>query len=716
MDSVRSFWNDLPALRILLPYLLGILAAITYVHFLHDPELVIANFKLIITLALSATILSIFILLFFYFNNNPATFYRYRFVNGFAIQLALFFMGIVSLLMHTSIKDKNHLYWLADKSGVYVVNITNPPVKKEKTIVAQADLVADETGKRISGNILLMMPKNSNSLSLNYGDQLLISGKPEWLSKPKNPYEFDYAQFQHFRNNYYRIYLPDANYRLIKHSQGNAILSTIFEWRKYFISELEKHLETKDERAIAGAILLGYRDEMTQDVIQAYASSGALHVMSVSGLHVGIMFLALQFLLGWMDRRGKWLSISKTFLIILLLLGYAVITDLAPSVMRAVVMFSLFTIGKTFNRNTNMFNILAVTCLILLIINPYLITEVGFKLSFLAVIGIVTLYQIFYKLLVIRNEYLNFIWSITCVSVAAQLATFPIGLYYFHQFPNLFIISNLVVIPVSNIIIYMGMLLFAVAKISWLSEPIGVLLYLLVFLINKFIFWIEQVPYALIQAIHISQSEMYLMYLIFIVALLYYFIPKSKYALLGLSLLLLLVTVRTIRTLSSENTKSLIVYHVPKQTAISVIENNKAYSILDSSLAQNRSKMLFHIFHHWWALGISESDELKDYPAEVKPITLPFGELHFIGNKKVLFINQPIKNLNIDQKIHLDEVIISGNKNIAMSALKKYFVFDKVVFDTSNKKWRVEKWKAECEQLNLPYHDVASGAYIADLY
>ena len=715
MDSIRSFWNNLPALRIVLPYILGILTAISYVHFLNDPEAVVTRFNLITKVVSALIVAFILALVLLYSIKTPAKFYRYRFISGAIIQLSLFCLGIVSIVMHTAIKDPKHIFNLSEQEGAYVVNITKPPTKKEKTIVAQAEFLAKDKGIKVSGNVLLMMPKNQKSLALNYGDQLMISGKPEWLSKPKNPYEFNYAQFQHFKNIYYRIYLPDTNYKVIRHEQGNLVFSTIYKWRNYFITELEKHITTKDERAIASAILLGYRDEMTQDIIQAYASSGALHVMSVSGLHVGIMFLALQFLLGWMDKRSKWLKVLKTSLIILVLMGYAIITGLAPSVMRAVVMFSLFTVGKAFNRNTSMYNILALTALLLLLFDPYLITEVGFKLSFLAVIGIVALYQIFYKLISVRNEYLNFIWSVTCVSLAAQIATFPIGLYYFHQFPNLFVISNLVVIPVCNIIIYLGMILFLIAKIAWLSEPIGVLLHVLVFFVNKFIFWIEQVPFSLIQAIHISQTEMYLLYLIFMIILLYYFAPKPKYALTGMALIVAYLTATTLRTIDAAKTNSLVVYSVPKQTAISIVQKGEAYSIMDSTLLQNRSKMLFHILHHWWALGIKETKPFNQFFTSETSATLPFGAIYFVGNKRILHINQHLKKLAVERKIDVDEIILSGNKNISMNTLQQYFNFDKLVFDTSNKTWRVRKWKEACDKLNIPYHDVADGAYLATL-
>jgi competence protein ComEC len=236
--------------------------------------------------------------------------------------------------------------------------------------------------------------------------------------------------------------------------------------RDFFLTLIEQHVKTKDELAVASAIMLGYRDYMNADIVQAYASSGALHVLSVSGLHVGVLFLALQFLLQWMDkyRQLKWV---KVLLVLAVMFFYAVLTGLSPSVLRAVVMFSFFVIAKAINRDNNMYNVLGISCLLLLFWNPYLITEVGFKLSYLAVLGIVVLYPILQPLLTFKNKLLKGAWSITCLSIAAQIATFPISLYYFHQFPNLFLISNLIIIPASDFVLYLGMLICVTFKIPY---------------------------------------------------------------------------------------------------------------------------------------------------------------------------------------------------------------------------------------------------------
>lgn len=715
MDKLRSFWNDLPALRLLMPYMAGTMAAISYIHFFNQPINVLTSFQPIMMAASTLLTISLICIAIHYSTNNPSRYYKFRLLSGGSIAIAMFSLGVIMLVFNTEIIQPNHFLHQKKREGIFQVAINTPPMRKAKTIVAQGNFLTDENGKKISGNILMMMPKDSIASSLKYGDYLLIAGKPELLDAPKNPYEFDYAQFQHFKNNYYRIYLPPSNYKIIKRNQGNIILSSIYNWRNYFIHILEQHIIQKDDLSVASAILLGYRDEMSQDIIQAYASSGALHVMSVSGLHVGVIFLALQLLLKRMERNKK-LKIIRTLLIVILLIGYGIITGLAPSVLRAVTMFSLFTIAKTFDRDTNMYNILAVTCLILLLANPYFITEVGFKLSFLAVLGIVSLYPIIYKQIAVQNKILNFFWSLTSMSIAAQIATFPIGLYYFHQFPIFFLISNLVVIPISNIIIYLGMILFIIAKLLWLSNGFGYALNLLLNWLNAFILWIEKAPYSLIEAIHISQAEMYLMYIVFAGILLYYYNPKAKYAIATLIVCLCLVTVRAARIIENKNEKLFIVYHVPKHTAISVINKNKVYSRIDSSVLANRSQMLFHIKHHWWALGVEKNTSLDKLLTTKKMIEMPFGTIVFAGNKKILILDKPLKKYIAPTKIEVDEIVLSGNKNISISLLPSYFKFKKLVFDSSNKKWRVSKWKVECDKMSIKYHDVNDFAYISEIY
>ncbi len=715
MDSSRSIWNDAPAVRLLLPLITGIMGAVSLLHFVFQPLTFYPHYRFIVAYLLLSLVLLCAVLLLLNRLASVVTGYRLRFVAGTVVQLQMFIIGWLLVFWNTSVFDPSHLIHFRSEECVYTARITEPPVRKEKTTMAVAELVTKygEKQQSISGLVMLQMRTDSNSAKVKYGSELLFHALPELLSGPKNPYQFDYAQYQRFHNIYFRVFLKENVWRIVAQNKGNSLLTGIYDLRDFFLSLIEQHVKSKDELAVASAIMLGYRDYMNADIVQAYASSGALHVLSVSGLHVGVLFLALQFLLQWMDkyRQLQWV---KVMIVLAIMFFYAVLTGLSPSVLRAVVMFTFFVIAKAINRDNNMYNVLGVSCLLLLFWNPYLITEVGFKLSYLAVLGIVVLYPILQPLLTFKNKLLKGAWSITCLSIAAQIATFPISLYYFHQFPNLFLISNLIIIPASDFVLYLGMLICVTFKISFVFNIVGWLFNFLLVWINKFVYFIDSLPFALIEEIQVTQTEMYLIYVIIVLALLYYFSPKGKYFVVLLSVLSIYGVARTIRLFQNENQTQIICYSVPKHSALSFIQNTTAYTAIDSALQMNESSMLFHIKHHWWALGIKRAVPVTQNT--MQRFVLPIGQLYVFHGKRILKIDKSVKlRERLLNRLRLDAIILSGNQRQKIAVIHHLFEARQIIFDTSNKSWRIKKWKAECNAMRLPYYDVAQYAFIENL-
>lgn len=155
--------------------------------------------------------------------------------------------------------------------------------------------------------------------------------------------------------------------------------------------------------------------------------------------------------------RTQVLRIIKLLILLLCLWSYAFITSLSPSVMRAVTMFSFIAIANVMQRQTNIYNTLAASAFLLLILEPNMVFEVGFQLSYLAVLGIVSIYPIVYPLFVFKSKWTDTLWQLNCVSIAALIATFPLGIFYFHQFPNYFLVANILVLPLIPFIIYFGL-------------------------------------------------------------------------------------------------------------------------------------------------------------------------------------------------------------------------------------------------------------------
>jgi competence protein ComEC len=336
--------------------------------------------------------------------------------------------------------------------------------------------------------------------------------------------------------------------------------------------------------------MLGYRDYVNDDVTQAYAGSGVLHVLSVSGLHVAVLYFVLSMMLGWMDRNRR-LEIAKGIFIIMIMFVYAGLTGLSPPVLRSVWMFTLITIARVMDRDVSMYNVLGVSCLLLLLWDPYYIADVGFQLSYIAVAGIVYLYPLLSGLIsdtdiaktkirwvdVPLNWLTRWTWGLICVSIAAQIATFPIDVFYFHTFPNYFLPANLLAIPLSNFVLIAGMALFAVSWSEWLSAQVGWLFDHLLIVLNKVVFMIDGLPFAYDRkGVMLTAFETVMLYIVIMMICWYIADRRARVLIATLCLMLVLCSAFAIHDMRRERKRELVVYHISGKKAIAVIDRGAA--------------------------------------------------------------------------------------------------------------------------------------------
>lgn len=733
---MRSFWNQIPMLRIFLSLLAGIGLEILADSVLHCS----AEVLLVMILLLGISLLAVFILNFF---TKTELVYRSRMVNGISISVLLISFGYILTWLYADKSYQTHFQKFKQPESFLVAKIIKPPLEKEKiiTVVAEVEEVRNKNeSTATTGNILINIMRDSTSNDLKYGDVIVFNSAIQEFDEPKNPEEFSFKLYQSFHNIYHRTFLKGGDWKLVAEHQGNFLMAEVYQVREYFLSLIIKYVKDKNDFAVASAIMLGYNDYMNSDVTRAYASSGALHVLSVSGLHVGIMFIMLNFLLGAMENRGRKMQITKSVIIITLIWFYACLTGLSPSVLRSAMMFSMIQLGKVFLRNVNTYNVIFASIVVLILFNPFIVTEVGFRLSYLAVLGIIFLHPKIYSLIVIgfgykresknQNNYLlkpvtfllhdkkwffwwivDLAWQIVAVSIAAQIATFPLSLYYFHQFPNLFLLSNLVVIPVSNLILFLGTGLFAVGKVPYINDIVGWSFNGLLIVLNKFIFWIDSLWFALVQGISITMIEMIAWYVLIFLLCWLTEERRTKLVLVSLFIVLGLTSSYSYRRIENSKQKQIVVYSVPKQKAIAFIDGRKVLTAFDEKLLNDPSAMLFHIKHHWWNCRINEEEKVSSQ-------RLAIGDLILFEGKRILVVDSALEKTNFEmkKKLKVDLVILSHSPKVYLENLKKLIDFDEVVFDSSNKKWKVDYWKKDCEKMKIKYWEVNDkGAYIKDL-
>jgi competence protein ComEC len=392
---------------------------------------------------------------------------------------------------------------------------------------------------------------------------------------------------------------------------------------------------------------------------------------------------------------------------------YSAITGLSPSVLRASTMFSFIIIAQSFKRYTNIYNTLAASAFLLLVIDPYIIMQVGFQLSYLAVIGIVYLQPKIQEWFSFDNWLLNQIWTITAVSIAAQVATFPLGLLYFHQFPNYFLLSNLLVIPISTIIIYLGIAVFAFAKVSVVVSYLALGFSWSVWLLNASVIWIEQLPFSLLQGISISILETWLLYGLII--LFVFYLSNRKYTNLKFAFvtLILVLVSQVYEQYQQFHQKKIIIYNIPKTSAIDFVSAKSNVLLTDTSFAKNESRLLFHVKHNWWDLGLNMNQIVSsNFKNEVLKIEQQWIQFY---DKKMIVLTDKTELSGV-KPINIDYLLISHSPKLKVKEILKTVNCKQLIFDSSNSLTKINAWKKECLAIHQPFYDVTeSGAFELEL-
>ncbi|MEK6616414.1 MAG: ComEC/Rec2 family competence protein, partial [Bacteroidota bacterium] len=376
-------------------------------------------------------------------------------------------------------------------------------------------------------------------------------------------------------------------------------------------------------------------------------------------------------------------------------------------------------IAQTSKYHTNIFNTLSVSCFALLLYNPYLIMEVGFQLSFLAVLGIVSIQPWIYEKWQPKTWLMNQIWIITSVSLGAQIATFPLGLLYFHQFPNYFLFSNLIVIPVSTVILGYGILMFALGKISAIGAICGKGFSYTVWFLNESVKVVDKTPGALIQGISTSIFETWIIYVLTIFLMLYIYKKHLRFLFISLTTCILLLSLQTAESYSIKKQKAIIIYNVPKISGYDFVSGNNTIFLADSSLIHNSNRMLFHIKHNWWERSVTNQHQIENNKTIIysdENINIKNNFIQF-GSKRIAIVDSlPRIKSSLTTKLKVDLIILSKNPKIKISDLQKWLEFKKIIIDSSNSEWRNENWKKECENLKINFYSVIdSGAYVEGL-
>ena len=594
------------------------------------------------------------------------------------------------------------------------------PEEREKTVrifVNVKSSVLPDTVLSERGKALVYLEKDSLSLSVRMGDRLLLDNRFRQVPPPTNPNQFNYRKYLENQRIYCQAYLRSNDWRVLEKDKGHILLLFAGRVREHLLTLFEKHGLKEEENAVASALILGFRGDLDQELRGSYSASGAMHVLAVSGLHVGIIYLILHFSLGFLKRFPQG-DILRAFLLLLSVWFYALLTGLSPSVMRASTMFSFLIIGSALNRPPHVYNTLAASAFFLILTNPLIIHAVGFQLSYLAVAGIVFFQPKIYRLIYIRNKLLDKVWALTCVSLGAQLGTFPLTLYYFQQFPNYFLLTNLFVIPLAAVILLSGILLFFFSFWHPLAWFFSTILSWSVWFLNMVVKTIEWLPFSHTQGICLHGLHIPLLYLLIALFTAFLLLRRPVWMISGLTFFFLFTASFAWLKLEASRQSQLIVYDSGNFLILNYLAG-KTNLILTNAEPTEMENQLDYIARAHWTRSFSGKPMFLNMNPE-KSIDLPDGkgilnQQHFwsFGGKTVLLPDAAFMNsVPPDIPRSVDYVVIYARSYIPPEQLLSFVRPGKVVLAPSIPAWFMKRYHEDFSEVGVDYHSIySSGAF-----
>jgi competence protein ComEC len=607
---------------------------------------------------------------------------------GLATYFLAFNIGSSTQIIHTdSFQESNYIHRKSIFEQPHLVSVT---IREKLRSSAYNDryivLVRQIDDKMNTGRILLNVEKDSLNHPFEIGTHLQINGSLYQNNPAKNPNQFDYAKYLESKQIYAQIYADGSEIKI-----GSIIEKDVWYYisrlRTKIIQNLEKSKFNKAELHVAIALILGQQQDISPEIIRDYQFAGAVHILSVSGLHIGFILLFVTFLLKPFPntRRG---SFIKLIIILFSLASFGFIAGLAPSVLRSVTMFSFVAIGMYLRRSTNIFHTLLVSMLLILLFQPSFLFDVGFQLSYVALFFILWLQPLLASLWLPKNVIAKYFWDILTVSFAAQIGAFPLSIYYFHQFPGLFFVTNLVIIPFLSIIMGLGVLVMVLAAFDYVPLFLAKSLEWSIFILNKIITFIASLEQFIIQEIPFNWQLLLSIYLLLIATIVWFKKPSFNRLVLAM-LTIIIFQIAFFQTHWAIQTQSeLVVFNSKKNTLIAVRKGKDITLYANDSLLKTVSKNKTIASY---SMGNFSSLKFKKRVQNL---------IYFNGNKILV-----VDSLGVCPKdIHPDIVLFTQSPKINFERFLQTIKPKIVVADASNFRTIQKLWETTCLKEKIPFH------------
>lgn len=674
-------WEKFPFFRLLLPLIVGILL---YPKLSLQTEVTITAFLL---LCASFIVLA-------YNTQRKETTKQLSFINLYA---ALILLGYLLSYFHDVRNDKLWFGHTVESAEAYSVRLIAPPVEKNKTIKLEVDVTGylnKDSLYPTTGKAFVYIYKY-DAPAYKEGDVLFLPNDWQPITNSGNPFAFDYATYTTRNNIHYQSFHSHKDIQ-IQHYAQPANLSFSRRVHLYCIDQLNKYVYDNDTRALLEAMLMGDKANLDPELRQAYADTGIIHIIAISGAHIAVFFMLVAFLLGWIKhRKYRWV---KYIAALPLIWVYVLVAGAPPSAVRAATMFSILAIGFALQKHPNGINQLFAAAFILLCANPFWIYDVGFQLSFTAVLSILIFYRPVYKLISPPNKLLRNTWSAVSISIAAEILIAPLVIYYFHLFPLQFIIANLLAYLCMGIILITGMLLIVFSFSETISGIVAVVIMQLADWFHWLVYGLQKLNPESFHSLTLSKWQLVLVYLLITTITVYYFNKTKRALITALLSLCLLLSTMVYNEWKTLHQQVLVLYNIKGSNYIELIEG-KSYSVVVSpkKLPPNTEHFVLKPAHTVWHLRKRDTSASNH-------------NFYKIGDKTALILNDRYA----DNQFHADYVIINTYiDETALNKIQKKYTPRQIIVGNNMQRKKAESLVRTGRQAGMNIHyTVTDGAFV----
>lgn len=688
------FLHKYPFFRLAVPWMLGIYCGDRFSDSFSEP-----------LWGFLACILWACLSFLFYFSE------RYSWRWCFGVSLSLFCLAGGWLSVNLQLKTAAETEFPKEEA-VYRLRVNDFPEVRERTFLCRVWLKErhDSLGIHpVNKQAILYFQRDSLSSRFQMGEELWVRSRISPPVSARNFDEFDYARYLIRKGISGTGFVASGHWQFSecrKEKEGIAtVLYRLAASYRTQIENLYRRLGIEgDELAVLSALTLGDKTDLSESVRESYSVAGVSHVLALSGLHIGLLYALAFFLLRPLLLGGQSGRFLRSLLLILLLWLFAFFTGLSPSVVRSAAMFSIWALADLCGRQSFSLNTLALTAWLMLLVRPVWLFDVGFQLSFAAVLSILLFQPFLYRLCPVRHRAGTYLWGLVSVSVAAQLGTAPLVLFYFSRFSTHFLLTNLLVVPLVTLILYAAVVLLLLTPMSGLQAVAAVGLEKMLRMLNLLVRWVEQLPYASVDGIWLYPLEVAGCYLV--LGVFFCYLCHRRYARLVTALVLLAAwgAVHSFAVWTDRPRTSIVFYNVRGCPAVHCIESSGHSCIQYADSLFNRQRLRQTAANYWHHCHLYP-------PAEGSRDSV--GQHFFRRQQLICWHGQRIcmvtdnrwKQQRTDDGAvcRVDYLYICKGYTGQLAALTRLFLPGCVILDSSLSDYRRNRLKEECQQNHLHF-------------